>query len=275
MKISRILSVLVLAVFLASSAWAGNIPEFDAVGCDATNVFAQINEQYGLVVDNNIGPNGPINLFSVFSANIEFFNQTAGQLFPDPCYGEFGLLSALTDAYNEGIYNWQIVLQMKPESDINLNIYDCVLKHNSFDLWEGAEQTGRYRADWGQLFFIPTANPIVSVSAVPGQFATPGFAAPFIMDARVMPGLGLVSMDEQLYTSKAHWAEGIVLALPETGSTNVAGQTTFNLKQGDKIAVKIEIPFNNTADVRYGADSVILKYIGIIGTWYYGMECYN
>ena len=275
----KVMLILFSVMFMASSAWAGNIPEFDAVGCDATNVFAQYNYiQYGQVANNNIGPNGPINYYSaIFPSGLpqEFFSQTAGQLFQDPCFGQFGMLSALTDAWNEGVYNWYIVLQMKPESDINVNIYDCVLKHNEFSPWEAAEQTGRYRADWGQLFFIPTANPSITVKAYPGQYATPGFSAPFIMDARTLPGLDIVAVDDVLYTSKGLWSEGLVMVMPETGKKNASGQTTYNLKQGDRILVTVAIPFNNTCDIRYGQDSVILKYIGIIGTWYYGASCVN
>jgi co-chaperonin GroES (HSP10) len=80
-------------------------------------------------------------------------------------------------------------------------------------------------------------------------------------------------MDQQLYTSKALWSEGLVMALPQTGNTNASGQAEYNLKQGDKIYVKVEIPGNNTVDLFYGQDNVILKYIGIIGTWYYGTAC--
>jgi hypothetical protein len=97
--------------------------------------------------------------------------------------------------------------------------------------------------------FVPTANPIMSVRAIPGPFATPGFAAPITLDARTLPGLTLVAMDEQLYTSKAHWEEGIVLALPKTGETNTSGQTEYNLKQGDVIEVTVAIPSNNTVDL--------------------------
>jgi len=76
-----------------------------------------------------------------------------------------------------------------------------------------------------------------------------------------------------LYTSKGIWSEGIVVVLPETGKTSTSGQTMYNLKQGDRICVKVTIPYNNSCDVRYGQDSVIVKYIGIIGTWYYGNSC--
>jgi len=63
------------------------------------------------------------------------------------------------------------------------------------------------------------------------------------------------------------------MVLPETGRTNISGQTMYNLKQGDRIHVKVTIPYNNSCDIRYGQDSVIVKYIGIIGTWYYGNSC--
>jgi hypothetical protein len=272
MKLFKLIALVVAGLFIAVPTWAGNIPEFDAVGCDATNYFARYNSaQYGQVIANNIGYNGPINYWSAFPG-VEFFRNTAGQLFPDPCFPTY--LSAMTDAWNEAVYEWLIVLQMKPESDINVNIYDCVLKHNTFDIWSGAEQTGRYRAPWGQLFFVPTANPIMTVQAYPGPYATPGFpSAGITLDARVLPGLDLVAMDQQLYTSKALWSEGLVMALPQTGNTNASGQAEYNLKQGDKIYVKVEIPGNNTVDLFYGQDNVILKYIGIVGTWYYGNAC--
>lgn len=277
MKAKRILLALFLSLFLASSAWAGNIPEFDAVGCDATNVFAATNAPYQVVTEWMAQNWGNLEFRSAFPkgsySNYEEFSTQAGQLFTDPCYGGFGLVSALTDAWNQGVYKWRIVLQMKPESDINVNIYDCVLKHNSFDIWTGADQTGRYRAPWGELVFVPTANPAMTVKAIPGPYATPGFTSALILDARTLPGLTLVAMEDQLYTSKAHWEEGIVLALPKTGETNTSGQTEYNLKQGDVIEVTVEIPSNNTVDVFYGADNVLLKYIGVIGTWYYGDPC--
>ena len=279
----RIALIIVALMMVASSAYAGCKPEFDAVGCDAENYFAAANSaQYGQIIDY-VGPQGQLQLFSVFtydpltsydcelSGYGEFFEQTAGQLFPDVCFP--GYLSALTDSWNEAVYKWRIVLQMKPASDIDLTIYDCVMKHNEFDIWTGVEQTGRYRAAWGQLFFMKDANPSMSVKAIPGPFATPGFDCPFYMDARLMPTLDVVPMVDQLYTSKALWDESIVLVRPETGEQNCVANTTYNLKHGDQIEVCVTIPFNNTVDVRYGADSVILKYVGIVGTWYFGEAC--
>ncbi|MBN1842351.1 MAG: hypothetical protein JW883_08755 [Deltaproteobacteria bacterium] len=267
----KLILVLIAVAFIATPAFAGNIPEFDAVGCDAANYFNDAIK-WSVIINNTDGFLRPINMFSDFYPT-EYFSNTAGQEYPDPCFPQY--LSALTDAYNEAVYEWQIVLQMKPESDINLNIVDCVLKHNEFDIWTGAEQSGRYRAPWGQLFFVPTANPSVTVEAMPGAFATPGFESAFTMDARTIPGLSAVKLDSALYTTKALWEEGIVMVLPATGETNASGQTVYNLKQGDVINVEVTIPGNNTADIRYGSDNVILKYIGIVGTEYVGAQCYG
>jgi hypothetical protein len=288
-------------------AWAGNAPEFDAVGDDSANIFAVYNLiQYGQVIAKNVGPLGPINLDSDWTAtgNVvcpvvglhpitglpvteckEYFKTSGGQLFPDPCFFDLaqlpdesgnpvppiftGYTSALIDAWNEATYEWKIVLQMKPESDLNLNIYDCVTKHNTFDVWGEAEQTGRYRAPWGQLFFTPNQNPVITVEAYPGSFTTPGFTTPFIMDARPLPGLDPpVPLLDAFYTSKALWSEGIIMVMPETGLTNSSGQTMYALKQGDMLKVTVYVNPNPT-DIFYGQDNVILKYIGVVGAYYY------
>ncbi|MDY6986526.1 MAG: DUF11 domain-containing protein [Thermodesulfobacteriota bacterium] len=243
----------------------GNRPEFDTVGCDATGYFASQDKIKQQVVENNIDGFGRlINLYSDF-AN-ESFVTSAGDLFPDPCFP--GYMSAMTDFWNEAVYEWEIVLQMKPESDIDLNIVDCVLDHNEPEIWGGADQTGRYRAAWGELIFVQAGNPHVTVEAIPGPFATPGFTVPFNLDARTLPGLRPVPLVDTPYTSKAFWEEGIVMVMPETGETNGMGQTVYNLKDGDLIRVTITIPSWNTVDIHYGEESVMLKYIGIIGTEY-------
>ncbi|MDY6986724.1 MAG: hypothetical protein SWQ30_01600, partial [Thermodesulfobacteriota bacterium] len=244
---------------------SGSRPEFDTVGCDATNYFAIDDKIKELVVEKNINSYGQkINLWSDFLE--EYFSTSAGELYPDPCFP--GYVSALTDLWNQGVYEWNIVLQMKPESDINLNIVDCVMEHDKLDIWNGADQTGRYRASWGELFFVPTGNPHVTVEAIPGPHATPGFEERFNLDARTHPGLFTVPLVNAHYTSKAFWEEGIIMALPETGTSNGQGQSVYNLKDGDNIHVTIEIPMWNTVDIHYGVDSVILKYVGIIGTEY-------
>jgi hypothetical protein len=284
MKFVKLSIVLVAVLALTVPAWSGNIPEFDAVGNDSANIFAVFNPiQYGQVINNNVLPDGSLlNTRSDFRFGAygpyflnEAFETGAGLLLPDPCFGFFGkpgtegpYESALTDTWNEAMYEWRIILQMKPESDLNVNIYDCVKKHNEFDDWQEFEQTGRYRAPWGQLFFTPAQNPTISVKAWPGDLATPGFVVPFTMDARTLPGLAITPLEDALYTSKALWSEGIVMVMPETGVANSKGETMYNLKQGDIIQVQIYVNPNPT-DIFYGQDNVILKYIGIVGTYFF------
>jgi len=270
MKLFKFAVVLSAFVLISAVAWAGNAPEYDAVGYDYQNFFSQGAVYYQVV---NNGPNSSLEQASAFSN--ERFATNAGQLKASPCYG---IPAALTDVWNEGTYEWWIVLQMKPEADINLNIYDCVLKHNETNLHEYADQTGRYRMPWGELMFNAAWNPLVAASAIPGPYATSAFAEWYaatggeelILDARTLPGLVSVALAGVSYTSKAHWPEGLVIAAPKTGLTNASGQLEYNLKQGDVIHVTVTIPPDtNTVDVWYGPESVLLKYIGIINTEYF------
>lgn len=294
MKImKKILLALVVLAFLATPAVAGNQPEFDAVGCDATNYF---NDFIRVKVCETAERNGVIiNEFSDFTnilygaVKAESFTQLAGYPWPDTCFDGLKRVwigdsvnekvpcayeSSMTDTYNEGSYTWSIVLQLKPESDIDLNIRDCVVKHNTFNVWGECEQTGRYRAYWGELFFVAGANPLVTVTAFPGPYATPGFPADgMLLWAREMPGLELVALDGVPYTSKCLWEEALVIKLPKTLEPAAGGGTEVNLKQGDRIVVEIAIPGTNSVDLSYGQDNVSLKYIGITGTEYIGDAC--
>jgi hypothetical protein len=73
-------------------------------------------------------------------------------------------------------------------------------------------------------------------------------------------------LESAFYTSKAIWEEGVVMVMPETGTTNSLGDPVFLLKQGDQIRVRIDVPTGHPADIYYGPDNVCLKYIGICGT---------
>jgi hypothetical protein len=283
MKLFKFTIIVSAFVLISAVAWAGNSPDYDAVGRDLDNFYADNIIYYTVVTAQKFD----LEFYSDFrdfylpahkNIPLEGFSTNAGQLKENPCF-EFGPDVALTDVWNEGTYEWWIVLQMKPESDINLNIYDCVLKHNETDLWFYAEQTGRYRMPWGELMFEGNnvGNPLVYAEAYPGEYATTQFhqwhslsGEGMILDARTLPGLVRVPLDGVTYTSKAHWPEGIVMALPKTGNFNESGDPEFNLKGGDVIYVKIEIPpDSNSADVWYGPQSVILKYIGIVNTEYF------
>ncbi|MDL1974232.1 MAG: hypothetical protein LWX55_05550 [Deltaproteobacteria bacterium] len=269
MNLRKVLIPFIVVMFTASLAFAGNTPEFDAVGCDATNYFNDAIKA-SVVAHNKVGAD-QINDFSDFTGLWcgEYFDSNAGQLRDDPCFD--GYLSILTPHYTPGKhYEWQIVLQMQPESDIDLNIVDCVMKGNIPNIWEYAQQTGRYRTSRGELRFVKSANPRVTVEAYAGEYSVWGNPCDygFILDARKIPTLGMCAMDDKRYTSKALWEEGIVLALPVNGKQNKSGEDTYTLSQGDMLRVRIDIPGNNTCYIRYGEDNVVLKYIGMVGTEY-------
>ncbi len=203
---------------------------------------------------------------------MEYFKQTAGQAKPDPCFPEY--MSHLVDAWNSAEFTWQIVLQLKPDTDLDINIRDCVLKMNSQTPFgegpfEGAIQTGRYMMPWGQVFWLIDSNPRITVKALPGRYHTAGFPCEgFTLTARTTPALANVLLNQMLYTSKGMWEESIVVVMPETGVVNAAGETEYRLKQGDKINIQVQVPGTNTADIYYGKDNVAIKYVGITGTGY-------
>jgi hypothetical protein len=280
--IRRLALISAAAVLFSGVAFAGNIPEFDTVCDDSANRFNY--EPKEMVIENNINGNGVLintdsDFCPVFDTDPvtgamtfwEYFRSTAAAPRPDACFDYTDAagnvrtyLSRKTGPWFPTYYEWKIVLQMAPEADLNLNIRDCVLKENQTDLWFYAQQTGRWRLPNGQLMFLAGANPSMTATVSPG-INQPAGALPFIMDARTLPGLGLVSMSQQPYTTKAHWEEGIVLALPEAGGFNQAGAPTFVLREGDMVTVRVDVPFFNAVDIWYGPDNVSLKYIGVLG----------
>jgi hypothetical protein len=273
------LGILVLfAAFISAPALAGNTPEFDVVGDDSANFFNDAVKD--LVVNSNIQAGIQINYFSDWTGGVPFrypvldvhdlapypiqeFFASLGAPQPDSCFDGLNGLpyeSYRTSAIIPGVYQWLIVLQMVPESDIDLNIRDCVTKENENNIWVYAQQTGRWRDSNSRLQWRPRLNPLVTVYAVPGPRAAWGFDAPFLMRARKVPtsALGLVDLDGTVrFTSKALWEEGIVMEMPDATNDN------FWLREGDMIFVQFLIPRNHPADVRYGVDNVSLKYIGV------------
>lgn len=262
--IRRIGVVLLALMFVASFAWADNRPEFDAVGQDATNYFNDFIKEF--IVDNATNGFGVlINEKSDFRnlASREFFSvgQNAIGPSPDTCFNALKpYTSYLTKAAKQGVYQWSIVLQMTPESDLNINIRDCVVKDQSHDILTGAQQTGRFTDLTGRTNFVLAANPRITVVAVAGPNATPGWTQQTLV-ARQMPGLTPLALNRVFFTSKALWEDGVVAAMPEFGAD---GQ--FELSAGDRIVVTIEVPPVNTTDIRYAADNVVIKYIGEVDT---------
>jgi hypothetical protein len=255
-------------------------PEFDAVAMDSDNVF--IDYAKVMIIENGRDVmNRKINDFSDFvfydgdvlnKEQSEYFETDTGAVFPDPCFSSLGTTyrSAFAPTWSEANLEWQIILQMEPSADVQLNLIGCVLRTGSNNVWRSAEQTGRYRLETGnQIILIPTANPTLTVRALPGPHATPGFPAEgFYLDARLNPGMAVMPLVDAIYCSEAIFEGGLFMVRPETGSSNAYGQSVFKLSKGDRIRVSMHIPFNNPVDLRYGSDSAVLKYIGILGTEY-------
>jgi hypothetical protein len=272
--IRKSIFVLIAFALMATPAFADNRPEFDAVDCDAQNVFNAVPED--VVVANAFdSDNVNVNENSIF--NWEMFYGSGGQPKEDPCFGS-GYQSILTPQQTSSYYQWTIVLQMQPESDIDLDIRNCVMKPQGKDIFTEAQQTGRFRRSNGELRFVRSANPRMTVVAYPGPFAHPGWKDTnkyFYFWARRLPGLGPFGLIEALYTSKGHWEEGVCMILPKTGVCGPDGHQMYQLRQGDTIEVTVDIPENNTTDLRYGSDNVVLRYIGMVNTEYIGDKCSN
>jgi hypothetical protein len=297
--VKKILALMLGMLLMAVPAFAGEQPEYDTVGCDSNNFFNDAVKRW--ICDNGF----PLNVISNFMDDCDdpTFNPVTGvatcnpltgsssfwEFFEgpgapqnSPCFAYTRTCLALfddtnpyqdikTSAGNGGTYTWQIVLQIKPDTDLNINIVDCVLKNNSSTMFgaeggQGAHQSGSYVMPWGEVIFDKLRNPRMSAWAVPGCYkSSPSFTTPFPLDARTLPMLSVVSLQNALYTSKGPFEEGIVVKRPRGGSTNMMGQTEYDLKQGDRILVQVDVPFNNSVDIRYGRENVIIKYIGIHG----------
>jgi hypothetical protein len=263
MSVKKIIILAVAVVFLATPAIADNQPEFEAVGCDATNLFAVDGElTYDAVTENCEAEGFLYNKYSDWEAydRSEFFTPPAGkQARTDFCFGH---PSWRTEPQFPATYVWQFKLQMSPESDINVNIYDCVLKPQGTDIFTEAQQTGRENLTDGSTRFFRSQNPRITAMA----YAVDGRFDPFYLRARKMPNLGRVCLNNRLYTSKAHWEEGLVLALPIEGRNNLCEGTEHQLMAGDFIRVTVNVPPMHPARLAYGKENVLLKYIGIVGT---------
>jgi hypothetical protein len=328
MKKFKVLITLCAILALSYPAWAGNLPEFDAVGQDiywdgySGNVFASHNPiQFGQAAFYNRNSyNEALNAYSSFKNMThplggffeEFTTYSAFSAGPpyapnrnydptlvyDRCFNflPFYIDNRMTAEQNDRIFfghgqydsvyvprganqrfTYRITLQMTPESDIDLNIYDCVLKSQGRSPWyspfwaiydAAADQTGRWRLPDGALVFNPMRNPQVTVNAYPGFSAAPGFDGEIPMSVRVQPGLQVVPANQLFYTSKGIWDENLVLKLPVQGeivSGDTEIMTAYALQAGDVIEVIIDVSAL-TVDLYYGEDNVILKYIGLENT---------
>jgi hypothetical protein len=166
---------------------------------------------------------------------------------------------------------WEIVLQMKPATDLVLQLKGCVLRSGASDVWKDGYQTGFYMLPWApnQAEFLSGANPRLTVDALPGPMAKEGFpSGGFILDTRRQSGQQIAPLDNSLVTIQSLAGENIVIVLPVQGRINASGQTMYSLSPGDRIRVTVSLPGNTTPDVRFGASGSALQYIGLKGTEY-------
>ena len=245
-------------------------PEFDTVGDDSKNFFRDYYQD--LVICGELThPASESIRRAIFQRKLS--SAASGSPSTDLCFSTANRTyqSVLTTSLNAAEYVWDITLQMSPLYDMVLNVVACVLESGADDPWTQARATGQFRYPWApnRTLFVPTSNPGVTVEALPGPFATPGFPQDgFFLDARKLPGLELASLTDRRINLQTLVDQGIVMAVPQTGNTNSTGQTAFALNRGDRIRITLSIPSNNSADIRLGSDNAVLKYIGIIGTEY-------
>lgn len=266
--LKKTLLIMVIVAFMCVPALAGERPEFDAVGADELIYFQ--SPSIGLVLANN-----PWNFDSDF--NLVDYSEAwdgPGGLDEDLCFP--GYHSKLVPAgFAGGLgFFYRIFLQMRPDTDLDINIIDCVVKPNSetafgVNPYEGAHQTGRYLLMGFLPFFDVTMNPIISAMALAGPNSA-GNWAPFYLTARTHPLLRNVVLDgaRTYYTSKAIWDESIVVRLPQPRVPVDGHPNMFEaaLQQGDIVEINIDMPAQNPVDIRYGQYSVFIKYVGVDAT---------
>jgi hypothetical protein len=245
-------------------------PEFDAVGDDSDLFFRDI--QIERIIDEGVNAgNRRINEYSEFPA--ESFQASPPGMAVDPCYSSTGTsyMSVYSPARLASTFEWEVTLQMKPSSDLVANLNACVLKAGERDMWTYASQTGTFRTPWApqDANFNPSANPHISVKALPGPFAAIGFPAEgFYLDTRKQPDLATAPLSEKPFTILAFAQQGIVLVLPRQGNSNSLGQTLYELNPGDRIRVVITVPRNNSTDLYFGSQNIFIRYNGAIGSDY-------
>jgi hypothetical protein len=271
----KALLIMVAVAFMCVPALAGDRPEYDGVGQDFDNIF---NGPVKDIVNDNNGWNFNsdwLNFPNVPFGPVEFFDPPSVLVAHDVCFGET-YLSALTRRGQAKSYVYRIVLQMDPQTDLDINIRDCVVKYNSFTAFgdsanEGAAQTGRTEDMWGFPMWDAARNPQVTATAYPGPFAVNGFEAPFFLTSRTQGGLVDIALVNLLYSSKGLWEEGLLVRMPMDLIAAPPAPPGFSpvewtLSAGDMIEVRIDIPRTNPTDIRYGEDNVVIKYVAIAGT---------
>lgn len=279
--LKKTLLIVVAVAFMCVPALAGERPEFDAVGCDSDLFFATVSTD--LVLANNPWNNCVDSDFTELPACIndpvepcepyEFWDGPGG-LRDDICFPGYQSRLVPTGFSGGKKYEYKIVLQMMPDTDLDINIIDCVVKKNTKVVFgaesgQGAHQTGRFFYEGFIPAFEATLNPRIKAKAIAGPNSA-GYWDWFYLTARKHPGLYKMPLDGYytFFTSKGIWDESIVVRLP-TPYKRVPyhpGMYESVLQQGDMVKIELLMPQATPVDIRYGQYSVFLKYVGIDGT---------
>lgn len=203
----------------------------------------------------------------------------------------FGEPNAVIRKQNAGYYEWWIRLPKKPSGEINIVLQCGILKPNTFAFEdfgaitlcaaETGERIGTGFCTRNQV--NPGVNPIVNSSlpritavAFPGPYSL-GFA-PFNLTAYKNPGTYALTGGNPMTNSaalqvldgstsarvllKACLDKSVVAKIPVTGQVNALGQVESDLEAGDLIAVRMDIPGNNTVDIYCNSQSAKLAGVG-------------
>ena len=283
------IKILAATLVLFSAQGLAGVPEFDAVGDDSNNLFNDFVRDK-VVEFNKDGFGEAINTDSDFTDHVyigdyfhhaDYFREgfrSSGTRNPDPCFNKMNngreYTSRFAGVRNHNWFQWDIVLQMKPESDLDIIIRDCVLVGGTKRLpMENASQTGRFQRSNGALVFHKPKNPTITVLALPGPH---NHFKPFYLQTRLTPTLSVRPLYDTRYTSKAVWTETIVAKMPEDAKpcrlsveecATIDSSGTVRLREGDLIEIWVDIPGNNPNDIYYGPDNVAIEYVGEWGTW--------
>ena len=168
--------------------------EFDTVGDDSAYFF--LDRSQGRITENLLDDSGRrINNYSDFTD--ELFFSDAGMAMADPCFSGGGTTyqSIFTSPWTEAVYRWQIVLQMKPSSDIGLQITSCILEEAETDPWNYGRPNGCIPAS-----LVPRDDPCHA------RCASPDFGAG-IPRAQCRPGVSSTGIYAGRKAHSRSWIE--------------------------------------------------------------------
>lgn len=197
---------------------------------------------------------------------------------PDFCLGS--LPQSRIGMGGGGFFSWDIVLPVKPTSDLTIKVQCAVLLPNETNINNCSGETGQVvgpGCSRGVKNLNYWALPTIEAKAYPGPFAETGFKMPFHLTAMRNPGVhgywGYHNSDNKPHqvldgskgsriSLKACFQKAIFVSIPANGRFNTRGQTEWKLNEGDLIRVIMTVPLSNTVDIYCSKASVTAEGIG-------------